>query len=109
MTSVEIFIVLALAGLAWLWLDGARAKETGVAEVRRACKAEGLQLLDETIALASLRPVRVEGGLALRRVYEFEFSDTGDNRRRGSVHVLGARVVLLNLGLRLAASDGQLR
>ncbi len=109
MINGEILILLVLAGLVWLWLDSARAKEAGVAEVRRACKAEGLQLLDETIALASLRPVRVEGGVGLRRVYEFEYSDTGDNRRQGSVHLLGSRVVLLSLGLRLAASDGQLR
>ena len=35
------------------------------------------------------------------RVYDFEYSDTGDNRRNGSVVMLGHRVVVLNLGLRL--------
>ena len=41
-----------------------------------------------------------DGRLLLRRVYNFEYSDTGDNRRNGSVVLLGHRVVLLNVGLR---------
>jgi hypothetical protein len=77
--------------------------------VRKTCEAEGLQLLDETISLFNMKPARNDSGrLVLRRVFQFEFSDTGDNRRRGSVHVLGGKVVLLNVGLRLAALDGEL-
>jgi hypothetical protein len=101
MDTLEMMIPVLTAGLAWLWLDSAKAREAGIAEVRRACQAEGVQLLDETIALARLRPTRTQDGwLALRRVYEFEYSDTGDNRRRGSVHLLGQAVTLLNLGPR---------
>jgi len=61
-----------------------------------------LQLLDDTVAISSLRLARNDDGrLLLRRVYDFEYSDTGDNRRHGSVVMLGHRVVVLNLGLRL--------
>lgn len=106
---MEKFLLILLALIAWFWFDSLKAREAGIRAVRLACEADGLQLLDETIALTSLKPARNEHGrLALRRVYQFEFSDTGDNRRRGSVHLLGARVVLLNVGLRLAASDGRL-
>lgn len=102
MPRFEMLGLLLLGALVWLWFDSLRAREIGVDAVRQACKAEGLQLLDETIALHSLRPARSPwGGWTLRRVYFFEFSDTGDNRRRGSVLLLGRQVEMLNLGLRL--------
>ncbi len=106
---MEKFLLILLALIAWFWHDSLKAREAGIQAVRQACETDGLQLLDETIALASLKPARNgQGRLVLRRVYQFEFSDTGDNRRRGSVHLLGGKVVLLNVGLRLAASDGRL-
>ncbi len=47
------------------------------------------------------KPARnAEGHLQLQRAYDFEFSDIGDNRLKGSVVTLGRRVTLLNLGLR---------
>ena len=97
----ELLGLIVLAGGAWLWLDSLKARDGGIAAARAACNAEGLQLLDDTVSLASLRPVRNDDGrLLLRRVYNFEYSDTGDNRRNGSVVLLGHRVVLLNVGLR---------
>ena len=33
--------------------------------------------------------------------YNFEYSDTGNNRLQGSIVLLGHRVTLLNVGLRL--------
>ena len=61
-----------------------------------------MQLLDDTVAISSLRLARNDAGrLLLQRVYDFEYSDTGDNRRNGSVVMLGHRVVVLNVGLRL--------
>lgn len=97
----ELLGLIVLAGGAWLWLDSLKARDGGIAAARAACNAEGLQLLDDTVSLASLRPARNDDGrLLLRRVYNFEYSDTGDNRRNGSVVLLGHRVVLLNVGLR---------
>ncbi len=90
---------LALIGLAvWFWIDTLRAREAGMAAVRQACKAAGLQLLDDTVATASLRVGRQDNGhVALRRVYAFEYSDTGNNRRSGSVTLLGQRVVMMSI------------
>lgn len=106
MTTLEIGIPLALAGLSWFWLDSFKAREAGLTAVRAACREEGLQLLDETIALASLKPQRnEEGRMVWARVYEFEFTQTGDTRRKGRVHLLGNRVTLLNMGLRLVVSN----
>ena len=98
--------LIVLAGGAWLWLDGLRARDAGIAAARSACQSEGLQLLDDTVSLASLRPARGDDGrLMLRRAYDFEYSDTGDNRRRGSVVLLGRHVVLLNVGLRAVPAE----
>jgi hypothetical protein len=99
--AFELLGLLAVAGGIWLWLDSLRARDIGIAAARAACESEGLQFLDDTVAGAGLKPERNEGGrLQLRRVYAFEYSDTGDNRRRGSVVLLGHRVILLNVGLR---------
>ncbi len=99
---LEIIGLLALIGGVWLWRDSLRAREAGMRACRAACDAAGVQFLDDTVAINSLRPARDDDGrLQLRRVYTFEYSDTGDNRRRGWVTLLGDRVVALNLGLRV--------
>jgi hypothetical protein len=98
------FVSLALlAALAWLWFDSTKARGIAVDAARRACAAENLQFLDETVAIASVKPARDEDGrLVLRRVYAFEYSDTGNDRRPGSVVMLGHEIEFLNVGLRLA-------
>lgn len=101
MTATELIIVLLILGLGWLWYGSMSAREAGVRAVRAACAAEGLQLLDETIAIARLRPGRDRSGrLCLFRVYQFDYSETGENRRSGVVHLLGRDVVFLSLGFR---------
>lgn len=104
MPLFEISSIVVLAALAWLWLDGIRARDIAVAAARDACVAAGVQFLDETVAIASLKPVRdEEGRLTLRRAYAFEFSTTGENRRPGSIVLLGRTVLVVNVGPRLVA------
>ena len=94
----EIIFLLLFAAIGWLWWDSMQARETAVATARAACEAEGLLFLDDTVGIASLKPARnADGRLLLQRAYDFEFSDTGDNRVKGSVVMLGRRVMLLNL------------
>ena len=101
MPWIETISLLVLLAAGWFWFDSFQAREAGMRAARAACEAEDLLLLDDTVALGSLRPARDdEGRLRLQRVYHFEYSDTGDNRRRGSVVMLGRRVILLNVGLR---------
>jgi hypothetical protein len=90
--------LLALAALVWLWFDSLRAREHAVALGKEECRRHGLQFLDETVECISLRPGRDEGGhRVLRRVYRFEFSDTGDNRRAGQVVMLGGEAESLTM------------
>ena len=102
MPIFEIFSLLALAAIGWLWLDSLKAREVAVRAARAACSADGLLLLDDTVAIALLKPVRDDDGhVKLQRAYGFEYSDTGNNRLQGSIVLLGHRVTLLNVGLRL--------
>ncbi len=98
---MEIAGILLLAALAWLWLDSLKAREVAVRAAREVCMAEGLQLLDWTVAISSLKLARDERGrIQLQRGYDFEYSDTGNNRIKGGLVLLGHRVTLLNVGLR---------
>lgn len=107
MPVFESLSILLLGALAWLWVDSLNAREAGVREARSACADEALQLLDDTVAIRSLRLARDDlGRLRLQRCYEFEYSDTGDNRRRGSVTLLGHDVVMVSLRARLTLVDG---
>jgi len=90
-------IALVFAGLAF-WTDSLRARERAVTAGRAACARYNLQLLDETVFFDRLALARdAEGRLRLRRSYGFEFSDTGDNRRRGAIVMLGAQLEDLQL------------
>jgi hypothetical protein len=85
-------IVGIIAGVLF-WVDSLRARERALAAGRSACRRYGVQLLDETVQIAALRLARDEDGrLRLRRSYSFEFTDTGDNRRRGAIVMLGGEL-----------------
>jgi hypothetical protein len=102
MPVFEILSLVVFAGVVWLWLDSLRAREVAVRAARAACVAEELLLLDDTVAIANLKLKRDDDGqVKLQRAYDFEYSDTGNNRLKGSVVLLGHRVMLLNIGLRL--------
>ncbi len=102
---LELLGLTGLILLALLWFDSLHARETAVRAARAACEADGLLFLDDTVGIASLKPARDdEGRLKLQRAYDFEYSDNGNNRVRGSVVMLGHRVLLLNVGTRAPAT-----
>ena len=89
---IELTVLLLFLAAGWFWLDSLRARDFALDGARRACDAEGVQLLDWTVAMKKIRLGRDdEGRRGLQRTYEFEFSDTGNNRRRGSILLLGSR------------------
>lgn len=98
---MEILLLVAIVAIAWLFLDGLKAREIAIAAARHACEAEDLQFLDETVESSGLKPQRdATGRVRLRRVHAFEFSDSGNNRLKGSVVTLGHEVVAVNVGWR---------
>lgn len=96
--SWEGFALAAIAVLGWWWYDSMRARERALVVAGAACARDGLQLLDETVECVNTRPARDDDGrFVLRRTYRFEFSDDGNNRRAGSVVILGTTVESLYL------------
>jgi hypothetical protein len=97
---IESLVVAVLAAAGWFLWSSLRAREAANASIRPACRAEGYLFLDDTVALDRIRLRRDDEGRAtIERVYRFDYSDTGDNRRRGYVTLLGARVTGLSLGV----------
>ena len=81
-----------------LWRNGMRAKELAISTCRRACTSYGVQMLDDTVSLVRITPAIAQGGgLRFRRTYEFELSQTGANRRVGTITLLGNRVETIYL------------
>ncbi len=102
--TFETLSLLFLVGLAWLWFDSVQVRAKAIREVMEVCAVEGIQLLDESVSISRLMLNRDEDGqVRIQRVYLFDYSDTGDNRRRGSIVMLGNTVQVVNVGLRLAA------
>lgn len=96
MPTFELVSLLLIATLVWFWLDSLNAREAGMEASRAACNAEGAQLLDDTVAIRSTWLARDDDGqVRIKRTYGFEYSDTGNNRRNGSVTLLGRRVIAL--------------
>jgi hypothetical protein len=89
-----LLLWLAVLGcVLFFWRDTLRAREEAIRVSRSACESRGLQFLDDTVALARLGLGRGDSSwLALRRVYEFEFSSDGLRRHVGSVSVRGSHV-----------------
>lgn len=98
MTGLELLLLLLFAAAGWAWWDLLEAREAAVKAARAACRLEELLLLDDTVAVESMWPVRDgEGRLRLRRVYGFEYSDTGNNRRKGAIAMVGRSVLSIHL------------
>lgn len=90
MTLVDLLLLLAAGALAWLVWDSMRTREAANTAIRAACRARELLFLDDTVALRSISVTRNDAGhLVLQRVFSFDYSDTGDNRRRATVTMVG--------------------
>jgi len=97
----ELLGLLVLVGGGWFVWDSLKAREAANAAMRSACTTEGLLFLDDTVALESVWPVRNdEGQVRLRRVYGFEYGDTGHTRHKGSIIMVANAVSVLNIGRR---------
>jgi hypothetical protein len=88
--SVELLFLVVCAGLVATWWWAVQGRELVDAVVRRVCDDLALQRLDETVALERIGFTRDDGRLAIRRLYAFEFSHNGADRRRGHVCLVNA-------------------
>ncbi len=92
MLTTLIFMVLAVAGVAF-WYAGRGAAETATRVGQAACSRAGVQWLDQSVHLVSLRLSRgSDGWLGLERHFGFEYSTGGDDRRSGRIVLHGRRL-----------------
>ncbi|MGF1643687.1 MAG: DUF3301 domain-containing protein [Thiotrichales bacterium] len=92
-------IIIALLGLGfWFWLNNLRARELAIKIGAESCKSLAVQFLDDTVSINRMGVGREpEGYLSLQRVYRFEFSVDGVERREGRVAMQGMRIKAVHL------------
>lgn len=97
-TLLGLLVLITLAAIAWFWSDSLRARESMTAACTRICRDMHLQFLDETVALARLRLAHApNGNLTWRRLYVFEFSESGADRWKGRAQLIGRQVESVQL------------
>jgi hypothetical protein len=99
-------LVLLLAG--WFWWDSIQKRELAVQAVRQVCQRAGVQLLDDSVSLGRIRLARDQNQrVTFSRDFNFEYSDTGDNRMPGRVYLLGNRILDIQL-IQTSAPDAMM-
>lgn len=88
------FLLLAAAVL--YWASAVNARDRARLHARDFCQRQQWQLLDQTVTLASLWPVRSESGLLQwQRRYRFDFSPDGGQRRSGELIMQGTKITAI--------------
>lgn len=89
-------IILMIAGAAVFafWSSGRAAAERAEVLGRNACRAAGVQWLDQSVHAIGLRLCRQDNGwLGLERTFRFDYSIEGDDRHVGRLVLRGDRLV----------------
>lgn len=90
--------IIALSSIVVLWYKNLAYKDLAYKAALNFCKEADVQLLDQTIYLRSIRPMKNDHQLwRLRRHYQFEFTPTGTERYNGSVTLLGRQTIDIQL------------
>jgi hypothetical protein len=98
MGSALLLALTILAG--WFWLDSMRMREAAVLIGAEACRRHDVQFLDDTVSLNRLGLYRDgRGHMRIRRTYQFDFSESGDNRCRAYIVMVGGQLEVLQMGL----------
>ena len=98
LTLGNMFVhMLLAAGAAWLWHNHG-LRERALERVKQHCKNLDIELLDENVALKKIGLIPdANGHKRLARVYNFEFTVTGDQRHTGTITQFGAHSVKIEL------------
>jgi hypothetical protein len=98
LTLGNLFVLMLLASAgAWLWHNHG-LREKALERVKQHCAKLDLELLDGNVALKRIGFVRdAEGRKRLARVYNFEFTVTGEQRHPGTVTQFGAHSMHIEL------------
>jgi hypothetical protein len=89
----DLVLIALLLGAYLHWSNGQRVKEIALKAVGTHCRNLEVQMLDEYVALNSIRLKRDQAGrIRLQRIFLFEFSSTGNERYNGVCIMLGRQI-----------------
>ena len=81
MSLRSIFLTVLVFCAAWYWLRARELKDHILKYAARHCEELSLKLLDESVVLKELKPVKsAQRGVCLNRRYVFDFTSTGEDR-----------------------------
>lgn len=93
MPTLVLLMILAATAVAF-WSASRAAAERAEALGRDACRAAGVQWLDQSVHEIRIRLCRYENGrLGLERTFRFDYSLDGDDRHSGRLVLRGNRLV----------------
>ena len=88
-----LFWSTVVAALVAFWWQSDKIKLSAIGYIAHYRKSRNLQLLDQTMVLRGLWPIRSkEGSIQLRRRYHFEFTSTGEVRNKGIIELVGRKI-----------------
>lgn len=91
-TLVLLMILVAMAFT--FWSASRAAAERAETLGRNACRAAGVQWLDQSVHEIRIRLCRYENGrLGLERTFRFDYSLNGDDRHSGRLVLRGGRLI----------------
>jgi Protein of unknown function (DUF3301) len=93
MPTLLILMIAIAIGFAF-WSSARAAAERATVVGREACRAAGVQLIDQTVHASGLRLRRGEDGwLGFERSFRFEYSQDGTDRHIARLVLRGDRLV----------------
>ena len=82
--------VLLFAVIGAFWWNSDQVKSLALHYAYQLCRKHELQLLDQTLVLKNVRLKRGSNDrLGLQRLYQFEFTTTGEQRYKGTLLIAG--------------------
>ena len=82
-----------------IWWKGKEAQERALKAAREYCEKRNVQFLDECVFESNWKLMRnSKGRLCLKRIYQFEFTASGNDRFFGEVVASGLKVESVSLG-----------
>ncbi|WP_433768214.1 DUF3301 domain-containing protein [Pseudomonas putida] len=94
--NIFVLMLFATAG-AWLWHNHG-LRERALERVKQHCSNLGVELLDGNVALKKIAFIKDgRGKRRLARVYNFEFTVTGETRHNGTITQFGAHSAQIEL------------
>lgn len=89
-----LWLTIIIGAVVLFWSAARRAAERAEQLGRDACRAAGVQWLDQTVHADGLRLRRGEDGwLGFERSFRFEYSENGSDRHIGRLVLHGHRLV----------------